>query len=391
MTPISVSAYTATNAAGTGRAALLNALVERRSGLAPLREYSDLEAFVGEMAGLDAMPVAAEFAEYDCRNHRLAQLALDQDGFRAAVARAAARHGGGRVAVVMATSTSGIRETEDAYDYMAAQGRLPDDFCFDTTHSIHSLGEFVRLALRLAGPAFTISTACSSSAKVFASAARLIAAGVVDAAVVGGVDTLCRNTLYGFNSLQLVSREPCRPCDRDRDGISIGEGAGFALLERGDADGLRLIGYGESSDAWHMSAPHPNGRGAQAAMRSALRCAGVDAAAIDYINLHGTASIINDRIEDKAVAAVFGGTRPCSSTKGWTGHTLGAAGATEAVIACLCLENGLAPGCLNSASVDPTFASRVLLDNDSRTLRRVLSNSLGFAGNNCSLIFERCG
>ncbi|HET6655432.1 MAG TPA: beta-ketoacyl-ACP synthase [Gammaproteobacteria bacterium] len=387
MKPLAVSAYTATNAAGTGRAELLDALSARCSGLAPLQGADDLDTVVGEVAGLDA-PLNAAFAEYDCRNHRLARLALSQDGFQDAVAHAAAQHGARRVAVVMATSTSGIRETEQAYDHFVAEGRLPGSFHFDTTHSLHALGEFVRLTLGLAGPACTISTACSSSAKVFASAARLIAAGVVDAAVVGGVDTLCRNTLYGFNSLQLISRQPCRPCDPDRDGINIGEGAGFALLERAEASGLRLAGYGESSDAWHMSAPHPEGRGAGAAMRAALQSAGLEAPAIDYINLHGTASVINDRIEDKAVAALFGNTVPCSSTKGWTGHTLGAAGATEAAIVCLCLENGLMPGCLNTAGVDPEFSMQVLLDNEAQPLRRALSNSLGFAGNNCSLIFE---
>ncbi|HET7306511.1 MAG TPA: beta-ketoacyl-[acyl-carrier-protein] synthase family protein [Gammaproteobacteria bacterium] len=386
MTPLQVAAYTATNAAGTGKAALLEALVERRSGLAPWRD-GGLDTYTGQVAGLDTLRVAAPLADYDCRNHRLAQLGLDQDDFRTAVGRCAARYGAGRVAVVMATSTSGILETEAAYTHLEPDGALPADFHFETVHSMHALGEFVARTLDLHGPRFTISTACSSSAKVFASAARLIAAGIVDAAVVGGVDTLCHNTLYGFNALQLVSATPCRPCDGDRDGISIGEGAGFMLLTREPDNGPRLLGYGESSDAFHMSSPHPEGRGAKAAMTAALTRARLTPGEIDYINLHGTASVINDRIEDIAVAAVFGDTVPCSSTKGWTGHTLGAAGVTEAAIAALCLENDLVPGCLNTEAVDPTFAAKVNRGNERRPLRRALSNSLGFGGNNCSLIF----
>lgn len=386
MTPLQVAAYTATNAAGTGKAALLQALTERRSGLAAWRD-GGLDTCTGEVAGLDTLRIATPLADYDCRNHRLAQLALDQDDFCTAVARCAARYGAGRVVVVMATSTSGILETEAAYAHLEPDGALPADFRFETVHSMHALGEFVARSLALRGPHFTISTACSSSAKVFASAARLIAAGIADAAVVGGVDTLCHNTLYGFNALQLVSAKPCRPCDRDRDGISIGEGAGFMLLTRELDGGPRLLGYGESSDAYHMSSPHPEGRGANAAMTAALARAGLNPDEIDYINLHGTASVINDRIEDIAVTAVFGDTVACSSTKGWTGHTLGAAGVTEAAIAILCLENDLVPGCLNTDVIDPTFAAQVTLDNKRRPLRRALSNSLGFGGNNCSLIF----
>ncbi|HET6725959.1 MAG TPA: beta-ketoacyl-[acyl-carrier-protein] synthase family protein [Gammaproteobacteria bacterium] len=387
MTPLNVSAYTATNAAGEGKAALLQALEERRSGLRPFSDPGGLSACAGEIAGLDT-PIATDPVNFDCRNHRLAERALDQDGFRGAVTDAIGRYGAGRIAVLAATSTSGIRETEDAYRHRAADGSLPAAFRFDTMHNMQALGAFVRLSLGLRGPCYTLSTACSSSAKAFASGARLIAAGIVDAAVVCGVDTLCRNTLYGFNSLELVSASPCRPCDRDRDGISIGEGAGFALLERGEpASGIRLIGYGESSDAFHMSSPHPEGRGAIGAMKAALKRAELDAPSVDYINLHGTASVVNDKIEDMAVMTVFGGSVPCSSTKGWTGHTLGAAGVTEAVIACLSLENGLIPGCLNTTAVDPAFKSRVVLENERRPVRRVMSNSLGFGGNNCSLIF----
>ncbi|HET7674576.1 MAG TPA: beta-ketoacyl-ACP synthase, partial [Gammaproteobacteria bacterium] len=317
MQPLAIRAYTLTTAAGTGRVAALRALVGRRTGLTPYRDPHGLETFAGEVRGLDDAAVIPSLAAYDCRNHRLAQFALDQDDFAAAVGEAARRYGPERIAVLAATTTSGIRETERAYERREPDGALPADFRFDTVHSLSALGDFVAHYLGVEGPRYTLSTACSSSAKVFASAARLIAAGIVDAAVVGGVDSLCRNTLYGFNALELVSKSPCRPCDRDRDGISIGEGAAFALLERANAApaGLRLAGYGESSDAHHMSAPHPEGRGATAAMKAALAVAGLAPADIGYVNLHGTASVVNDRIEDRAVHGLFGSSTPCSSTK----------------------------------------------------------------------------
>ncbi len=186
-------------------------------------------------------------------------------------------------------------------------------------------------------------------------------------------------------------REPCRPCDAGRGGISIGEAAGFALLEHPDRaaahSGIALLGYGESSDAYHMSTPHPEGEGAALAMQRALASAALKPAAIDYINMHGTASQVNDSMEDKAITTVFGTATPASSTKGWTGHALGAAGITEAVIAALCIRHGFMPGCLNARAIDPSFTSRILLKNESRPVSRVLSNSFGFGGSNASLIF----
>ena len=218
---------------------------------------------------------------------------------------------------------------------------------------------------------------------------------MVDAAVVGGVDSLCLTTLYGFNSLGLTSSQACRPFDIARDGISIGEGAAFALLERLpsqlDSQAVLLLGVGESSDAHHMSSPHPDGLGAQMAMRGALTMAGLDAGAIDYINLHGTATPSNDAAESKAVTALFGGGTPCSSTKGATGHTLGAAGGVEAVICALALRHGLLPAGLNSQQPDPALTVNYLRENEERPLRRVLSNSFGFGGTNCSLVFGLAG
>lgn len=235
-----------------------------------------------------------------------------------------------------------------------------------------------------------ISTACSSSAKAFATASRFIEAGFCDAAIVGGVDSLCLTTLYGFGALELMSSGPCRPCDEDRDGLTLGEAAGFALLEKAGRaaypGAVALLGYGESCDGYHMSHPHPEGAGAIRAMQGALLRSGLNPGDIDYINLHGTATRANDSIEDKAVNSVFGSSIPCSSTKGWTGHTLGAAGITEAVIAAICLTRGFIPGTLNTTRVDSTLKSSVLLKNQEQPVRRVLSNIFGFGGNNCSLI-----
>jgi len=213
-----------------------------------------------------------------------------------------------------------------------------------------------------------------------------MAAGRCDAAVVGGVDSLCLTTLYGFNSLQLVSAEPCRPADIRRNGLSIGEAAAFALLEPGAGE-LMLLGYGESSDAHHMSAPDPEGRGAIAAMRAALARAGLEPRQIDYINLHGTATSANDLAEDRAVRSVFGREVPQSSTKGWTGHTLGAAGIVEAALSLICIQEGILPRSLNTREKDPAIAGNVLLETRRARVERVLSNSFGFGGSNCSLVF----
>jgi len=391
--PLVLTHFTAVNALGRGNAAVFAALAAGRSGLRPCTfEQVKLDTHVGEVAGLDDMTVTERLAEFDCRNNRLAQLTLEQDGFAARVAAAREKYGACRIAVILGTSTSGILETEHAYQHRDPQsGKLPAGFRFATTHNLYASTDFVRRYLGLEGPAAMISTACSSSAKVFAAASRLIALGLCDAAVVGGVDSLCRNTLYGFASLDLVGSEPCRPCDAQRGGISIGEAAGFALLEKPEAardhSGIALLGYGESSDAYHMSTPHPEGEGAALAMRRALASASLDPAAIDYINMHGTASQVNDSMEDKAITSVFGTNTPASSTKGWTGHALGAAGITEAIISALCLQNGFLPGCLNAHRIDPSFTSRILMSSEHRPLRRVLSNSFGFGGSNASLIF----
>ncbi len=332
--------------------------------------------------------------EFDCRNNRLAQMGLAQDGFAAAVEEAAARFGRHRVGVFLGTSTAGILQTELAYRRRdIATGALPADFVYHGTHNQFSVADFTRRFFRLAGPAVAASSACSSSAKVFGSARRMIEAGLIDAAVVGGIDSLCLTTLYGFNSLELLSNQPCRPFDAERDGISIGEAAAFGLLTRPpenlDSDAILLLGIGESSDAYHMSSPHPEGLGALLAMQAALSIAGLASEDIDYINLHGTATPSNDAAEGMAVFALFGGDTPCNSTKGATGHTLGAAGGIEAVICALSLQQGLLPGSVNTRSLDPDLDINYLLDKRQRRISRVLSNSFGFGGSNCSLVFGR--
>jgi 3-oxoacyl-[acyl-carrier-protein] synthase-1 len=391
--PLRISAYTATCAAGAGKGALKSALESRTSGLRP-NDFGPepLPTFIGRIAGVEDAALPQAFADWECRNNRLAWLGLQADGFLAAVQAACARHGAERVALILGTSTSSIGASEEAYRALEPDGRYPAALRRPIVHTPHSLGDFVQHALGLAGPCATVATACSSSAKVFAQGERLIRAGLADAVVVGGVDSLCGSVLFGFNALELVSPEPCRPFDPERRGISIGEAAGFALLERGrdaaDA-GPWLVGYGESSDAHHMSAPHPEGLGARLAIHDALARAGLAPEQIDYINLHGTATRHNDEVEAKVVAAMFPPRTGASSTKGWTGHALGAAGIVEAAITLIALESGLAPGTLHARSLDPVCGPQLRLDNERAELRYALSNSFGFGGNNCVLAFAR--
>jgi len=395
LNPLWLSHFTATSSIGRGLDQTLAALRGRRGGLAPCAfDTVDLATFIGEVAGVDALQMPAHLADYDCRNNRLALLGLTQDGFDEAVRAASAKYGAQRIGLFLGTSTSGILQTERAYRRRdPASGALPADFDYRCTHNTFSVADFTRHYFGLTGPAVVVSSACSSSAKVFASARRMMATGLIDAAVVGGVDSLCLTTLYGFNSLGLISEQACRPFDAQRNGISIGEAAAFALLERSpehlEADAVLLLGVGESSDAHHMSSPHPDGLGARMAMQDALSMAGLQPSDIDYINLHGTATQSNDAAESKAVRQLFGPGTPCSSTKGATGHTLGAAGGVEAVICALALRHGLLPAGLNTRQLDPALELDYLLENRERPVARVLSNSFGFGGTNCSLVFGR--
>ena len=390
--PIITSMATA-NPLGRGLSATWDALRKDRHGLRP-NDFEDaaVKTWIGRVDGLEAEPITGDLADFDCRNNRLALAGLRQDGFEQAVAVARHHYGPERIGVLIGTTTSGILETELAYRRRTPSGELlPLNVRYRQTQNLFSVSEFVRRRLNLKGPVASISTACSSSAKVFASASRWLAVGLCDAVVVGGVDSLCFMTLYGFASLGLLSETPCRPCDEGRTGLSIGEAAGFMVLERrGDREGaLQLLGYGESSDAHHMSTPHPEGLGAALAMERALDRAELKPIEIDYINLHGTGTPANDLAEDRAVWTTFGGRTPCSSTKGRTGHTLGAAGITEAILSALCLRHDFIPGTVHVNRLDPQLQSCVMLHSESRPLRAVISNSFGFGGNNCSLIFGK--
>lgn len=385
---MNIPAFTLTSALGVGLADHRQALLQERSGLqrAPFADCA-IPTWTGQVPGL-AQPLPSPFTDWDCRSNRLLERALVADGFVEAVAARVARHGAARVGLFLGTSASGVHHTELAYaQRMPDAGRLPDWFDYRRSQTHSSCTDYVALRLGLRGVSVAISTACTSSAKVFASACRAIASGLCDAAVVGGVDSLCLTTLHGFHSLQLLSADPCRPADAQRKGISIGEAAGFALIERGGEAGYQLLGYGESSDAWHMSAPQPEGLGAVDSMQAALRRAGLAPRQIDYINLHGTATPANDLAEVKALRQVFAPDTPCSSTKGWTGHTLGAAGIVEAVVSLLCIEQGLQPRSLNTQELDPALQANILMQSRRAATRHVMSNSFGFGGSNCSLVF----
>ena len=385
-----ISTYTLCSAAGEGREATLRSLRTRRSGLTR-NDFgiNPIDTFIGRVPRLEEESLPDEYAQWECRNNRLAWRGLIADHFRDEVLAIRERYGADRVAVVVGTSTSSIGASEEAYQRLTPEGLYPPELRRPIVHTPHSLGDFVQHALGLTGVCVTVATACSSSAKVFAQAERLLRAGLADAAIVGGVDTLCGSVLFGFNSLELVSPEPCKPFDVTRRGINLGEGSGFAILEREGGAGLRLVGYGESSDAHHMSSPHPEGLGARLALRDALTRARLTPSDVDYINLHGTASLKNDEVEARVVADTFPARTFASSTKAWMGHTLGAAGIVEAAITLLALEHGVLPGTLNASQLDSACGPQIQTDNAERSIRNALSFSFGFGGSNCVLAFAR--
>jgi 3-oxoacyl-[acyl-carrier-protein] synthase-1 len=378
-----VTALATANALGMDTREVLGALRAGRSGLTPCRLPLPFETSCGALPD-DLPPLPARLRGWDTRLCRMALLTLRE--MSDAVAAAVRRWGAPRVAVVVATSTGSMLETEAAYDTWATRGALPEGFDFLRQQTYHALTDVLRAVTGAEGPAWVVSTACSSSAKVFGSAQRLLRCGLVDAVLVGGVDTLCQTTLRGFGSLQALSRTPCRPFSAARDGLSIGEGAGFALLEREGDGPVQLLGVGESNDAYHMSAPHPEGLGARLAMEEALAQAGISGREVDHVNAHGTATPANDVIEARAIAAVVGTEVPVASTKGYTGHLLGAAGAVEAIVSALCIEHGFVPASLGAEPVDPEVPVQIARTGASRAVRTVLSNSFGFGGSNASLV-----
>ncbi len=383
-----IAGYSTVNAGGRGNAQSWNSMVSGQTGLRRnALPWCDLDGWIGEVEGVEDIELPSALRGWDCRNHRLAWMALQGDGFATAVRSAAQRYGPHRVAVVLGTSTSAILSTERAYAAWKRAGEFPPDYAYRRSHALDALCRFVACALEICGPMVTISTACSSSAKVFVTAQRWIDCGLADAAVVGGADSLCLSTLHGFDSLQLIAPEVCRPFDANRKGLSIGEAAGFILMDR-QPGAVNFLGGGESSDAWHMSTPHPDGQGAQDAMRGALRSAGLGPRDIGYVNAHGTATPANDRAEAAALGAVFGERGvPVSSTKGVTGHTLGAAGIVEAIAVVQALEQGRVPPSANLEQADRALAIDIVETALRLPLRHAMTNSFGFGGNNCSLVF----
>lgn len=383
------------NALGITCAAGNNAEEVRRgilAGISPGMQEAEgflnsrLKTFVGIVEPtLPGLPF--RLCKYDCRNNRLLFAVLGQ--IENEVSAAIERFGPDRIGIVLGTSTSGICAGEKALAILNATGEFPPGFHY-LQQEIGALSECLALHLGLSGPAYTISTACSSSARAFISAKQLLSANICDAVIVGGADTLCKLTLNGFDGLELLSKGISNPLSINRDGINIGEGAALFLVSR-QKSSIALLGTGDSSDSYHISAPDPEGQGAIQAMTNALVDAKLTSRDIGYLNLHGTATKLNDQMECKAVSTVLGQELPCSSTKPLTGHTLGAAGAVEAAICCLVLtqmgEMRMPPHLWDGVA-DPELSPIKIVSNHDVLKKKVcMSNSFAFGGNNVSLIF----
>jgi 3-oxoacyl-[acyl-carrier-protein] synthase-1 len=379
-----ITAYAAVNALGESTRQVVESLRQGLSGLRPCPLPVPFEAPTGALA-VPPPRLSGAVGRHDSPTTRLAIVALDE--VRTTLDRALARHGAERVALIVGTTTAGLARTEEAHAHLLRTGALPGDYDFGRQHAFGGLIDALRIVTGIRGPAFVVSTACSASAKALGSAQRLLAAGVVDAVLVGGVDALSQTTLRGFHSLDILSPEPCRPLSHLRRGINLGEGAAYLLLEREGEGAVRLLGVGESSDAHHMSAPHPEGIGALAAMRGALEQAGVSPGDVDHVNLHSPGTRLNDLSEARAVTALLGADVPVASTKGYTGHLLGAGGATEAIFAVVTIERGWIPQSLGADPVDTTLGLSVSTARREGRFRRVLSNSFAFGGANVSLLF----
>jgi len=381
-----VTAYAAINALGTTTRDVVARLHDGLTGLGSCPLELPFETPTGALPEPPpALPPS--LAAWDSRTARLAVAGLEE--ILPALARAIARHGADRVAMVVGTTTSGLGRTEDAYHELKRTGALPQDYELHLQHSFGAMMEALRRVTGVRGPRFAVSTACSASAKAVGSAQRLLATGSADAVLVGGVDALSQTTLRGFHSLQILSPVFCRPLSRERRGINIGEGAAYLLLEREGDAATRLLGVGESSDAHHMSAPDPTGEGARTAMAAALAQAGVSPDAVDYINAHSPGTRLNDLSEGLAITALFGGRVPVASTKGYTGHLLGAGGATEAVFSIVAIEQGWIPRSVGAEPVDVDLGLNVPTARLDTPCRNVLSNSFAFGGNNVALLFGR--
>ncbi|MEM7057556.1 MAG: beta-ketoacyl-ACP synthase [Pseudomonadota bacterium] len=388
LSDITISARAAVSAVGSGKDAHIRAMETLTTGLRPCDfDPVNLNCFIGRVEGVEATAFPAAQAAFDNRATRLMAMALAADGFDDHIARVMSAHGPARIGLVLGTSTSGVEFLETCYRRRPADGPLEDSYSIRHHNDHHAVTAFLAEHLGLEGPAFTISTACSSSAKAMVDAAQLIQLGICDAVIAGGVDSLCMTSLYGFESLELVSRNPCRPMDAARDGLSIGEGAALMLLEKG-AGGPYMSGYGESSDAINMSTPPPDGAGAVAALTSALTRANLTPADISFTKLHGTATPINDLAETAALGAVIPKETPAASLKGLIGHTLGAAGAIETVMALDAIEAGLRPGTAGLSDIDGQIDVTIQQSSQPAEMKHVLCNAFGFGGSNCALILS---
>jgi len=380
-----VTAWSTVNSLGTSTTQVMSALRGGRASLTPPPPGTPFETVCGVVdTDLPALPKS--MARLDSRNNRFIQQALVE--IEPALGAARARWGAERVGICVGSSTAAMDEIENAYSVHAETGSLPSDFDVLASGSYDGLIQILRGLTGFEGPTAAISNACASGGKAFASAKRWIDANLADAVLVGGADSLCQITLRGFRSLGLLSREPTRPFSSTRRGINVGEGAGFALLER-SGGGPRLLGAGESGDAHHMTTPDPEGRGARRAMEAAISDAGVSAADIDYVNAHGTGTAFNDAMEARAIRATLGDAADpiVVSTKGYVGHTLGAAGAIEAAFVLESLQNQWIPGSVGADPLDPEIGLNIPTMAVDADVRVALSNSFAFGGSNVSLVF----
>lgn len=337
-------------------------------------------------------PIPKHLKHYNCRNNQLLLHAVGQ--IRESIEAVSRQYGRDRIGIVLATCTSGINNAEAAIQQYRDTGKRPEEFHFQQ-QDLGAGAEFLRQYLGLTGPVSTVSTACSSSGNAFSSARHLVATGFCDAVIVGGTDTLCQLTVQGFSALKAVSNRRCQPFSKNRNGINIGEASALFVVSREPA-AIELYSVGCSSDAYHISAPEPGGKGAKAAMRLALRQAGLELEQIDYVNLHGTATQLNDAVESSITNELFTENTLCSSTKSLTGHTLAAASATELALCAIVLDGltdgGRVPPQVWDGEYDPTFAPlKIVSDhNNHSTIKLCMSNSFAFGGNNISLILGRC-
>lgn len=383
--PVPITGVSVCNALGSSCAEVRHALGQGRTKLGP----SPIEVPFQTTVGAISTPLPEldpRLRPWSTRLARIAALLLQH--LDPELQRLRERWRPERIAIVLGTSTAGAERTEAAFRHYIATDTLPDDYDLWRQHTYGAVLHVFRELTGAKGPGWVVSTACTSSAKPLASAQRLMNAGLADAAIVGGIDTLCAMTLQGFYSLSALSGTPCRPFSSARDGISIGEGGALLLLERSGEPLAFLDAVGESSDGYHISAPHPQGLGAKLAMERALELGGCEPSHVDYVNAHGTGTQLNDIAEARAISDVFGDGVPVVSTKGYTGHTLGAAGATEAVLSLFALTDGWIPMSIGATPVDDKVGINVVTERTQGQFRRAVSNSFAFGGNNVSVLLR---